>query len=172
VHPAVAPLASILRVNTDLLANCVVGVDEEAATRRVTPSSNNVAFLVAHLVESRHYLATILRAPLPSPLVPYLSGARSLDDIASLPSLEELLRAWEAISAHLAVQIERLDTPALSAPARQPLPGSGGAVLDNLAFLVQHDSYHIGQLALLRRQLGRPAMSYATAPRDPGRRGA
>jgi uncharacterized damage-inducible protein DinB len=30
-----------------------------------------------------------------------------------------------------------------------------------VAFLVQHDSYHLGQVAFLRRQLGHPAMSYA-----------
>jgi uncharacterized damage-inducible protein DinB len=30
-----------------------------------------------------------------------------------------------------------------------------------IAFLAQHDAYHIGQVAFLRRQLGRPAMSYA-----------
>ena len=30
-----------------------------------------------------------------------------------------------------------------------------------IAFLVQHDSYHLGQIAFLRRQLGKPAMSYA-----------
>jgi uncharacterized damage-inducible protein DinB len=30
-----------------------------------------------------------------------------------------------------------------------------------IAFLVQHDSYHLGQIAFLRRQLGKPPMSYA-----------
>jgi uncharacterized damage-inducible protein DinB len=30
-----------------------------------------------------------------------------------------------------------------------------------IAFLVQHDSYHLGQVAFLRRQLGKPPMSYA-----------
>jgi uncharacterized damage-inducible protein DinB len=38
-----------------------------------------------------------------------------------------------------------------------------------IAFLTQHDSYHIGQLAFLRRQLGRSPMAYtrgtATASR-------
>ena len=29
-----------------------------------------------------------------------------------------------------------------------------------IAFLVQHDAYHIGQVAFLRRQLGRPAMAH------------
>jgi uncharacterized damage-inducible protein DinB len=83
-----------------------------------------------------------------------------------------MIAAWEAISAHLAVIVERLDTPALAAPVRRTLPGGDGTLLGSLAFLVQHDSYHLGQVGLLRRQLGLPAMSYAIAPREPGRRGA
>ena len=171
MHPAVAPLARILRLNTDLLLNCLAEVTEEAANRRLTPSSNSIAFLVAHLVDSRHYLAQTLGVPLPNRLAPVLAGAKSLDDIAALPPLAELVACWEAISAHLAVQIERLDTPALAASAG-PVPGGDGTVLANLAFLAQHDAYHLGQVALLRRQLGYPAMSYVTAPREPGRRGA
>jgi uncharacterized damage-inducible protein DinB len=33
-----------------------------------------------------------------------------------------------------------------------------------IAFLAQHDSYHLGQLAFLRWQLGHPAMSYTRGP--------
>ncbi len=33
------------------------------------------------------------------------------------------------------------------------------------AFLMQHHSYHIGQMAFLRRQLGKPAMVYARGVR-------
>ncbi|MFI5209230.1 MAG: hypothetical protein ACHQ2E_02190 [Gemmatimonadales bacterium] len=40
------------------------------------------------------------------------------------------------------------------------------------AFLAQHESYHIVQMALLRRQLELPAMTYALRAREPGRRGA
>ena len=29
-----------------------------------------------------------------------------------------------------------------------------------LIFMMQHESYHIGQLAILRKQAGLPAMSY------------
>ena len=39
-------------------------------------------------------------------------------------------------------------------------PGVDRTRLGALTFLVQHDSYHIGQLALLRKPAGLPAMSY------------
>jgi uncharacterized damage-inducible protein DinB len=37
---------------------------------------------------------------------------------------------------------------------------SDGSVLGAVAFLAQHESYHMGQLGLLRKALGYPPMSY------------
>jgi hypothetical protein len=39
-------------------------------------------------------------------------------------------------------------------------PGVDRTRLGALTFLTQHDSYHIGQLALLRKHAGLAAMSY------------
>ena len=172
MHPAVTSLAAILRLNTELLLNCLAGLDDAVATHRVTRGTNSIAFLVAHLTDSRHFMATLIGAPLSSPLTELLAGARSLDDLATLPSLATLIEEWERIAAHLAVQVERLDTPALAAAIPQRFPGGDGTLLGAIAFLVQHESYHLGQVALLRRQLGYPAMSYAMRPREPGRAGA
>jgi uncharacterized damage-inducible protein DinB len=171
MHPSVTPLAAVYRLNTELLVNCVQDMDDDQAAARITGSTNSIGFLVAHLADTRHYLAALLQAPLPNPLPPAFAQAKTMDEAGPLPPLADLLRFWEAISAHLAVEVERLDTPALARAAAQ-LPGSDGTVLGALAFLAQHESYHLGQIALLRRQLGLPAMSYAMAPREPGRRGA
>jgi uncharacterized damage-inducible protein DinB len=171
MHPSVAPLALVLRLNTELFLNCLTGLDDASAVRRVTERTNSIAFLATHLVDTRHYTAGVLGAPLPSPLPPAVARARSLDEAGPLPCLADLAAAWEAVSAHLAVRVERLDTAFLAQPAGA-FPGSDGTVLGALAFLVQHESYHIGQMALLRRQVGLPAMSYDLRPREPGRRGA
>ncbi len=171
MHPSVTPLAAILRLNTELLLNCLDGVSESEARTQPAGTGNHLAFLVAHLIDSRHYLAAALDAPLENPLTGILAGAKGMADVTELPPLPTLRAAWEAISARLAVTIERLDTPALAAKAK-PLPGGDGTRLGNLAFLVHHDTYHLGQIALLRRQLGHPPMSYTLKPREPGRTGA
>jgi len=171
MHPAVTAPAAIFRLNTELLLNCLSGVDEAGGARRLTPDTNSIAFLAAHLIESRHFIAQQLGAPLESTLPPALARARSLDEAGPLPPLASLIAAWERIAAHLAVQVERLDTPALARSAAR-FPGSDGTLLGALAFLAQHESYHIGQIALLRRQLGLPAMRYEVRAREPGRKGA
>jgi len=64
------------------------------------------------------------------------------------------------VSDHLETVLGALTTERLDEPAPQRFPIDDETVLGEIAFLVQHDSYHIGQVALLRRQLGLPAMRY------------
>jgi uncharacterized damage-inducible protein DinB len=171
MHPSIIPLAAIFRLNTQLILNCLEGLDEDHAQRRWGTQLNSIAFLLAHLTETRHYLAELAGQPVPSPFSPQFVKARSLEEAGPLPPLDRLVQAWEAIAAHLASILERIDTPQLRHTGAA-LPGSDGTLLENLAFLAQHESYHLGQIALLRRGHGLPAMSYRLPAREPGRRGA
>jgi len=160
-----APFASLLRLNTRLLLNCVDGLSDEQASARVVPPTNSIAFLVAHLTDARHKLLSVLGGAAENPLTPFLANARSIDDVPVLPPLIELCEAWEAIASTLASRLAELSAEQLDAPAARQYPGDDPSVLGALAFLVQHDSYHIGQLGLLRRALGLPAMRYGRSTR-------
>lgn len=164
MDPRLAPLAAMLELNADLLLNCLDGLAEEEARWRPPPAGNSMAFLAAHLTESRHYLATLLGRPTPNPLSAALAGARGIDDVKAMPSLAELRQAWAAIGQHLRQVLPGLSAAQLDSRIPQRFPGTDGSTLGAIAFLVQHDSYHLGQAAFLRRQLGREAMSYARRP--------
>ena len=62
------------------------------------------------------------------------------------------------VAAHLAscYGVERQ-----RAPFTTRLPLGEPTVLSALTFLVQHESYHIGQVTFLRKHAGLPAMQYA-----------
>jgi len=149
----------ILALNTRLLHNCLDGVDEALGNRRVTSDTNSLAFLAAHLTQSRHYACTIAGRPLENPLEGRFVG-KTLDEIGPLPTLSEITAAWDAVSPHLLTVLDELTTEDLAREATRRLPGSDGTVGSVLPFLAQHDSYHIGQMAILRRQLGLPGMKY------------
>jgi uncharacterized damage-inducible protein DinB len=166
MNPAVAPLAAILDLNTDLLLNCLDGLSEAEAQHRLQGGGNSLAFLIAHLTDTRHFLATRLKRPLPNTLTPLLADARSIDDIRGWPSLDDLRSAWRAISDHLATVLPSLPTEELSEPNVHRFPTGDSTRLSLIAFLTQHDSYHLGQAAFLRRQIGKPAMAYARGSRS------
>jgi uncharacterized damage-inducible protein DinB len=161
VLPMLVPLAAILDLDTELLLNCLDGLSDDEARHRLPGGGNSVFFLAAHLADSRHYLAARLGRAIENPLSRYLADARAIDDVREWPALDELRQAWLEVSAHLAAVLDAFEAGDLAAPESARFPIRDGTRLGVLTFLVQHDAYHVGQLAFLRRQLGRPAMSYA-----------
>lgn len=157
----VVPLADILRLNTRLFRNCLAGMTEEQASVRPSATTNSAAFVAAHLADARFYLLKILGVDQPSPLASYLAGAKGIDDMKQCPPLSEIQAAWSAGAHALRDRLEAMSAANLNAPVTTRFPMADATVLGVLTFLVQHDSYHIGQLALLRKHAGLSPMSYA-----------
>jgi uncharacterized damage-inducible protein DinB len=160
MDPRLGPLASTIDLNTRLVLNCLTGVDDAKARRRITPDTNSMAFLLAHLADARHFLAASLGAPLASPFSHQLQYGRSEDEVGPLPELTMLLEAWENIASHLAAVFPGVEPDQLNTASATRFPIGDATTLGTVAFLVQHESYHLGQLGFLRRALGLPAMSY------------
>ena len=166
MEPSVVPLHAILELNTDLLLNCLDGLSDEEALRRLSGGGNSVAFLAAHLTDTRLFLAQRLGHPLANPLSRYLAEASSIDEIVEWPTLEEQRGWWRTASRHLCEVVAAKTAEQLGRSNAHRFPMGDSTELGMIGFLVQHDAYHIGQVAFLRRQLGRPPMAYTRrAPR-------
>jgi uncharacterized damage-inducible protein DinB len=77
------------------------------------------------------------------------------------PPLAEVQQAWTLASHALRDRLETITSAELDATVKTRFPVPDQTMLAVLTFLVQHDSYHIGQLSLLRKHAGLPAMQYA-----------
>jgi uncharacterized damage-inducible protein DinB len=161
----VAPLAKVYELNTDLLLNCLQDLSDAEARRCLSGGGNSIAFLAAHLADSRHFLAGRLGSPLANPLAHYLAEARSIADVREWPALDEIRAAWLEVSRYLQGVFESLTAEKLREDKVHRFPLGDSTRLGLITFLAQHDSYHLGQVAFLRRQLGRDAMSYARGAR-------
>jgi uncharacterized damage-inducible protein DinB len=156
----VAPLAEILRLNTVLFRNCLDGLSDEQAAERPSGATNSAAFIAAHLASSRFFLLKTLGADESDPLASYLDGRKGIDEIAQMPPLREIDAAWTKGAHLLRDRLAALTARDLEAPSSMKFPLADGTMLGTLTFLVQHDSYHLGQLSLLRKYCGLPAMRY------------
>jgi hypothetical protein len=159
MDPRVSPLLDTLKLNTRLALNCLDGLTESQALERPA-GVNSAAFVAAHLADSRHFLLRVLGAPAENPLARYLDGKRSIDDITELPGLDTIRDAWRSTAPLLEARLGAMTAAELAAPSGIRFPIDDRSVLGVLVFLVQHDGYHIGQLSLLRRMHGLPAMKY------------
>lgn len=153
------PLADLFRLNRRLLENCFRDVSPEAALHRPAAEVNNMAFLAAHLVLARHSLAGMLGRQVPDPF-PALADAQSLDEVEALPSIDDLLAAWDSMAGVLDEALETVSADHLAETPEIQFGMGDPTLVGAVAFLAQHESYHVGQLAYLRRLIGLEAMSY------------
>jgi uncharacterized damage-inducible protein DinB len=160
MDPRVEPLAAILRLNTRLLLNCLDGLTDQTAQARHGSGVNSATFIAAHVTDSRFYLLRMLGSSRENPLSVFLDKAKTIDEVTEFPSLETIRGAWSGVSADLESTLATTTAESLDLPIDPRFPGVDRTRLGALTFLVQHDSYHLGQLALLRKPAALPAMSY------------
>jgi uncharacterized damage-inducible protein DinB len=147
-------------LHTRLFRNCLEGMDDSSARWRAEGRSNNALFVAAHLVDSRAWTARMLGLDIPAPFGGAVTYGTSIDDLPDLPSLEVVAHEWTAASAPFEARLATLTEADLAAPAARRFPVDDPSLAGSLAFLLHHEAYHIGQLALLRRAVGLPPMRY------------
>jgi len=159
MQKANAPLHEMLKLNTRLFLNCLAGVDDTTARKRLSGDTNSIGFLACHVLHARYYLGSFMGLEPLNPFQEMFDSAHDVNDLA-VPPLEELRSAWRELSAQLEGRLPELSEAELDRDAGQEFPVGDGTVRGAVAFLVQHESYHIGQMALLRKCFGLEAMSY------------
>jgi uncharacterized damage-inducible protein DinB len=147
-------------MNTRLLLNCLQDVSEAHATQRPNERTNSIAFIACHVVDSRFFIARYLGVEEPNPLDRYVAGVTAIEEMSELPALDVIRRAWSSIAPTVEECLAELGEAELRAPSPQRFPVDQHNLMGGIGFLVQHESYHIGQLALLRKFFGYPAMRY------------
>ncbi len=158
--PALEPLHELLQLNSRLLINCLEGVDDETARKRINDRTNNIAFISSHIIDARYFLASYLGIESSNPFKELLEGLNSIEDFTEFPVVKEVLSAWREVSPALSERFESLTEAEIGEKSAQPFPIDDDTVLGGIAFLIQHESYHIGQLGFLRKCFELEAMGY------------
>ncbi len=155
-----APLYAIFKLNSSLFLNTLVDMDDDQASWRPTEHTNSAAYVALHLVDTRYFMATHIGLTLVNPFAAVLKEARSIRDLRTLPRLDEVRASWKTVTGETRVKFGQMTDAHLDVMASAKLPTDDETTLGMLSFLMQHESYHIGQLGLLRKQMGLPAMLY------------
>jgi uncharacterized damage-inducible protein DinB len=162
VEPRLAPLYEIFKVNSRLYLNCLAGMDDERARWRLSDSTNSAAFVAYHVLESRFLIASRAGLEAVNPYAAMFEGVRSIDQVREYPKLEGLRAAWKELTGNLRARFSTITQADLDQDSGLNFPFlDDKRLLATLAFLFQHESYHIGQLAMLRKHLGLGAMQYS-----------
>ena len=157
---AAASLAAAAELNTRLFRNCLLDVTDADAIQRPSNTVNSISFIACHVLDARHFLARFLGLQLTNPIESVIGTASGIDDVASLPPLADLRRHWTSVSRDVEACISGLHDDELNLLSPQRFPVDSPTIAAAIEFQLHHESYHIGQLALLRKYFGYPAMTY------------
>lgn len=158
-RPDVAVLRTLYSVIHRTVRRNLEGVSHEESLRSPEPFGNNANWVLGHLVHSAEGVLRLLGQPRVfdgGALARYRRGTDPLIDAADALRLERLLEAWDEASKRIDVGLMSIAEERIDAPAPEAIAWMGSTIGAVVAFASFHQSYHAGQLGLLRRLLGKP----------------
>jgi hypothetical protein len=158
-HPSIKPVAFILASNDSLADRTFIGVKPEDLWKRPTPENNPMLWIYAHMAAVRARMLNVLGDDYDPGLGEAFGRGAQLQDAASYPSRETINEASREVNARLFAKLAAVGDAELSRDAKGPRPPSVQTVAEQLAFFAMHDSYHVGQLAYVRKALGLPGVA-------------
>jgi hypothetical protein len=164
------------RLLTDWYLSVLEGIQLADGCKTLSAHNNSLEWLAGHLVVTRcrnitrlggqteelSFLDAYVDPTLPPP------GFLPFDQNRAYPSLTECAEVWSRISQTFWAALQAADEPILRTVLPLSGPTGGNTVEDLLISAALHESFHIGQMSIIRKALGYPAMYWFARP-DKGR---
>lgn len=148
-------LLRLFRIHDQVWRVNLKDVTQEESLRDPRPAGNCLNWVAGHLVFSRNHVLQLLgREPVWSDerAKVYERGSAVLDPDDAL-DLDEIRTLWKTAQKGIVAGLREIGVEQLT--AESPAQAFGSTVGDDLAGLQFHESYHLGQLGLLRRLAGK-----------------
>ncbi len=151
------PTVTILGYNTWLFGNAVKDVPQDKAGHRISENTNALDRLAGHVTIGRHGIAAMLRIEVPEvawgPFAEFGQGIQ-FDGNRPVPPLADIAAHFDRVTGLLMAGLPDVPESLLDSPATFGIPGEDPTMRDQLAFMTMHETYHIGQMGLLKKDLG------------------
>lgn len=147
-------------LQTNWFLNALEHISEEESTIAFSENLNPVKWVAGHLTDARITINDIVSSGSINADYKKLFGKGTSNKIdASFPTIEQIKTDWTSISEQLKFTLQNLpDEKLLSKPPFQTsIPDE--TLLGLIAYFTIHESFHIGQLSIYRKLIGKPAMN-------------
>ena len=157
--PGLADVPARLEFNSGFLGLLVAEFDEKDWIRAPAEGLSNSLWILGHLAWSRMRLLRSLGAELPDE--PWESAFSIGSHPSESPSIDagELQEIFPRLGRLIAGRLESMVEEELASPLEKPMPDGARTVAGLVRFMCFHESYHIGQLGLMRRLCGKPGLA-------------
>ena len=149
-----------LDLHTRLFNNVLDGFADSETQNRANDQVNHLKWLAGHLTSTRFGFKDLAQLGEADPYGDLFGHGKALDPAGDYPDIASIKANWNRISEKISAAFGQLSPEILEADALK-VPIGNGKMGEFLDFLMHHEAYHLGQMGLLRKYLGQPAMSYA-----------
>jgi uncharacterized damage-inducible protein DinB len=153
-----APIAMIFAINDDFVLQALDGLSDEELWRTPTERNNSILWIAGHVVQTRAAVLQMLGESIDTGWGNLFDRGATVGDAKRYPLRRDIERVMREVSPRLHAKLGSLQDENLARPATMQLPGAK-TFADELAFFALHDSYHVGQMAYIRKGLGYPGLA-------------
>jgi hypothetical protein len=151
---AISAIVPLFRASDQLFHRALDGVTREDLLRRPHDGSNPLIWIAGHAMTSRASLAKMIGESVENQWSNLFARGASVDSNLSYPGVEEIISLWNSVTQKLMPRLDLLGDDDLTKPAPFPVPTGDKTRRGAIIFLSYHETYHIGQMAYLRKWLG------------------
>jgi DinB superfamily len=151
---AIAAVSPLFHANDQLFHRALEGVKPQDLWRRPEDSSNPLIWIAGHLMTSRVSLTRLAGERIENPWSKIFTRGVTFDANVTYPEISDIVSLWDLTTHSLMKRLEELDDATLSEQASFPVPTGDKTKRGAIVFLNFHETYHIGQMAYLRKWLG------------------
>ena len=151
---------------TDWYISVLEGVDNKDSCKTISDNNNSLEWLAGHLIVGRYrniirlglqiepykHLDKFINQTIPPP------NAIAFDKKTQYPSLTECKEQWIDYSKTFLIQLKEVDENILKTEMPFSVLTGGNTIEDALTFVTLHEAFHIGQMSIIRKAFGYPAM--------------
>lgn len=147
-------IGNMFNTNAYLFGRATDGISEEQWLERPDDSANHLLWIAGHVVVSRAGALKLLGGQWSAPWEKLFARGAKLAGREEYPSPAEVLRAWKEVTEKLAEALPNASKEILDQPSAKGAPSLDGTRGGTVGFLCLHETYHMGQLGLVRKTLG------------------
>ena len=154
MNPRVAPLIDLYNLNTNLVNKTLKDLSDDVAHKRINDKGSSLHWIIGHIANSRHYVGGLFNAGTEFANSELYNGGTPLKEPSDYPPIEEIRQIFESVTEKFIKRLSEITDDDIHKKLEKKLPVKDDTMLGAIAFFSLHESYHVGQLSYIRRQLG------------------
>ena len=147
-------ITQIFKTNNFLFDNAFNDINREDLLKRPLENGNSMLFIGGHITLYRYSIGNLIGLNNEKPWESLFARGVKITSEAKYPTFEAIKEHWDMITNQIFPRFETVSSEELSQTTPFDLPTSDKTICGAIGFMALHETYHIGQLAYIRKLLG------------------